>query len=81
MLTVVLIALGLVLVWIWLSKRAASLAPPGVPAAAWRHLLQIAVGDAERARGMIEGEKSRNPGISDAEACVRVIKRYQRDNR
>jgi hypothetical protein len=81
MLTILLVALGAVLVWIWLSRRADSMAPPGVPASGWRHLLQITAGDAVRAKAMIDGEKERSPGISDAEACVRVIRKYQRDNR
>lgn len=70
-----------IILWVWLARRADIMAPPGVPSATWRHLVHIAGGDVERARALIEGEKRRNPGISERAACQRAIQSYQRDNR
>jgi hypothetical protein len=44
-------------------------------------LLRMCFGDAATADRLIAGERSRNPGISEAQACRRAIQAIQRDNR
>jgi hypothetical protein len=44
-------------------------------------LLQICFGDQTAVDRLIEGERSRAPGIPEAEACRRAIQRVRRDNR
>jgi hypothetical protein len=44
-------------------------------------LLHMCFGDQEAASRLIQGERSRSPGLSEAQACRRAIQRLQRDNR
>jgi hypothetical protein len=44
-------------------------------------LIQMCSGDQEAAGRLVKGERSRSPGLSEAEACKRAIERLQRDNR
>jgi hypothetical protein len=45
-----------------------------------RLILRMCFGDSAAVERTISGELARNPGISELEACQRVIRRYQRDN-
>jgi hypothetical protein len=44
-------------------------------------LLRLCFGDQEAVERIIVGECSRIPGLSEAEACRRAIRRLQRENR
>ena len=44
-------------------------------------LLQMCLGDEGAVERLIAGECSRTPGLSEAAACRRAIRRLQRDNR
>ena len=44
-------------------------------------LLRMCLGDGDTVERLIAGERSRNAGISEAEACRRAIQAIQRDNR
>ncbi len=44
-------------------------------------LLRMCFGDTEAVDRIIVGECSRIPGLSEAEACRRAIRRLRRDNR
>jgi hypothetical protein len=44
-------------------------------------LLRMCFGDTDAVERVIVGECSRIPGLSEAEACRRAIRRLQRDNR
>ena len=45
------------------------------------HLLKMCFGDQDAVDRLIVGECSRTPGLSEAEACRRAIRRLWRDNR
>jgi len=44
-------------------------------------LISMCSGDQEAADRLIKGERSRTPGLSQAQACRRAIERLQRDRR
>ena len=44
-------------------------------------LRRICLGDESQMERLINGELTRGPGISRAEAASRAVERYQRDNR
>lgn len=44
-------------------------------------LRRICLGDDAQAERLIDGEMSRAPGVSRAEAVQRALERYRRDNR
>ena len=44
-------------------------------------LLRLCRGNQEQAARLIQGELTRTPGISRAEAASRAVQRYRRDNR
>jgi hypothetical protein len=70
----VLVGAG-VAAWYWLRPRGAS-ARGGET-----HLRRICQGNEAQAERLIEGEMTRAPGISRAEAAARAVERYRRDNR
>ena len=68
--------LGVIVVaaWFWLRRRS------GTSRQADTQLRRICLGDAEQVERLINGERTRSPGISRAEAASRAVQRYQRDN-
>jgi hypothetical protein len=61
-------------IWLW---RAAH----GRGHGAETELRRICMGNQRQAERLIEGEMTRAPGLSRAEAAQRAIERYRRDNR
>jgi hypothetical protein len=61
--------------WLWLRRRS------GMSRQAEAHLRRICFGNDGQLERLIEGEMTRSPGISRAEAASRAVRRYQRDNR
>lgn len=53
----------------------------GVSQDDWLHLLNICLGDKERAKRLIQAEQKRNPKLSTRKACRLAIERYLKDNR
>ena len=53
----------------------------GIPKNDLRNLRSICRGNAGQMNRLIEHEKNRHPGISNREACRRVIASFSRDNR
>jgi hypothetical protein len=69
--------LGVIVVagWLWLRRRS------GTSRQAETQLRRICLGDDGQVGRLINGEMTRSPGISRAEAASRAVRRYQRDNR
>jgi hypothetical protein len=69
--------LGVIVVagWWWLSRRS------GTSRRAETQLRRICFGNDSQVERLINGEMTRSPGISRAEAASRAVRRYQRDNR
>ena len=69
--------LGVIVVagWLWLQRRS------GTSRQAETRLRRICFGNDEQVERLINGEMTRSPGISRAEAASRAVRRYQRDNR
>ena len=61
-------------IWLWSARR-------GRRHAAERELRRICLGDERQVERLIEGEMTRAPRLSRAEAARRVVERYRRDNR
>jgi hypothetical protein len=73
---VVLLVLAVIAgVWWWSRQRS----EPSRRAEA--QLQKICLGNELQAERLIAAELSRAPGISRAEAAMRAVQRYQRDNR
>jgi hypothetical protein len=67
----VLIVLG---VWVWLRRGSSATRQ------AEAQLRRICFGNTEQIERLINGEMTRAPGISRAEAASRAVYRYRRDN-
>jgi hypothetical protein len=61
--------------WLWLRGRS------GASRQAETQLRRICLGNDAQVERLINGERTRAPGISRAEAASRAVRRYQRDNR
>ena len=61
--------------WLWLRQGR------GVSRQAEAQLRRICLGNDGQVERLINGEVTRTPGISRAEAASRAVQRYQRDNR
>ena len=61
--------------WLWLRRGR------GTSPRAETQLRRICLGNDAHMERLINGEMSRGPGISRAEAANRAVERYQRDNR
>ena len=61
--------------WWWLRRG------QGASPKAEVQLRRICLGDESQMERLINGELTRGPGISRAEAASRAVERYQRDNR
>jgi hypothetical protein len=61
--------------WLWLRRK------NGASRQAETHLRHICLGNDRQVERLINGEMTRIPGISRAEAGSRAVRRYQRDNR
>lgn len=61
--------------WLWLRRGR------GMSPRAETQLRRICLGNDAQVDRLINGEMSRSPGISRAEAATRAVDRYQRDNR
>ena len=61
--------------WLWLRRGR------GTSLQAETQLRRICLGNDAQVERLINGEMSRSPGISRAEAATRAVQRYQRDNR
>ncbi len=61
--------------WLWLRRRS------GTSRQAETHLRRVCLGNDGQVERLINGEMTRSPGISRAEAASRAVRRYQRDNR
>ena len=61
--------------WLWLRRRSA------VSQQAEAQLRRICLGNDGQVERLINGEMTRTPRISRAEAARRAVQRYQRDNR
>ena len=61
--------------WLWLRRGR------GVSRQAEAQLRRICLGNDGQVERLINGEVTRTPGISRAEAASRAVERYQRDNR
>jgi hypothetical protein len=64
-----------VAVWLWLRRG------NGASREAETHLRRICLGNDGQVERLINGEMTRSPEISRAEAASRAVRRYQRDNR
>jgi len=71
--TLILLAC-VVAVWLWRDRR-------GRRRAAEEELRRICLGNEGQVERLIEGEMTRAPRLSRAEAARRAVERYQRDNR
>jgi hypothetical protein len=69
--------LGVIAVAAWLWLRRGS----GSSRHAETQLRRICLGNDGQVERLINGEMTRSPGISRAEAASRAVERYQRDNR
>ena len=73
---VVLIVLAAIVAgWFWFHYRY------GASRRAEAELRKICLGNEAQAERLIASEVSRAPGISRAEAAMRAVERYRRDNR
>jgi hypothetical protein len=61
--------------WLWLRRGR------GVSRQAEAQLRRICLGNDGQVERLVNGEMTRTPGISRAEAASRAVQRYQRDNR
>jgi hypothetical protein len=61
--------------WLWLRRGS------GISGRAETQLRGICMGNHGQVERLINGEMTRSPGISRAEAASRAVQRYQRDNR
>lgn len=61
-------------IWLWLTFRRRAQDMEG-------ELRRICMGDARQVERLIQGELTRAPGVSRAEAARRAVERYRRDNR
>ena len=73
-LTLILLASVVAVIWLWRDRR-------GRRNAAEHELRQICLGNDGQVERLIEGEMTRAPGLTRAEAARRAVERYQRDNR
>jgi len=69
--------LGVIVLGAWLWLRRSS----GASRQAETQLRRICFGDNGQVERLINGELTRTPGISRAEAASRAVRRYRRDNR
>ena len=69
--------LGVIVVaaWLWLRRTS------GRSRQAETQLRRICLGDDGQVERLVNGEMTRSPGISRAEAASRAVQRYERDNR
>ena len=72
---IAIIAVIAVAAWWWLWRGS------GASRQAETQLRRICLGDDDQMERLINGEMTRSPGISRAEAASRAVQRYQRDNR
>jgi hypothetical protein len=61
--------------WWWLRRRWST------SRQAETQLRRVCLGNDGQVERLINGEMTRSPGISRAEAASRAVRRYQRDNR
>ena len=61
-------------IWLWWTYRNRARDVEG-------ELRRICMGDAGQVERLIQGELTRVPGMSRAEAARRAVERYRRDNR
>ena len=61
--------------WWWLRRRWST------SRQAETRLRRVCLGNDGQVERLINGEMTRSPGISRAEAASRAVRRYQRDNR
>jgi hypothetical protein len=61
--------------WWWLRYRKSR------SGEAEAQLRRVCLGNDSQMERLINGEMTRSPGISRAEAATRAVRRYQRDNR
>lgn len=73
--TVAILGVIAVAAWWWLRRSS------DVSRQAEIQLRRICLGDDSQVERLINGESTRSPGISRAEAASRAVQRYQRDNR
>ena len=73
-LTLILLACVVAVIWLWRDRR-------GRTRAAEEELRRICLGNERQVERLIEGEMTRAPRLSRAEAARRAVERYQRDNR
>jgi len=73
-LALILLACVAGVMWLWLARR-------GGAQAAEEELRRICLGNESQAERLIEGEMTRAPRLSRAEAARRAVERYRRDNR
>jgi hypothetical protein len=74
LLALILLACVVGVIWLWHVHR-------GRRHAAEKELRRICLGNERQVDRLIEGEMTRAPGLSRAEAARRAVERYQRDNR
>jgi hypothetical protein len=72
---VLIILVAIVAGWLWFRHR------HGASGRAEAELQKICLGNEAQAERLIAAEVSRAPGISRAEAAMRAVERYRRDNR
>ena len=72
--TITILAVMAIAAWLWLRR--------GIDASRNREtqLRRICFGDDGQMERLINGEMTRTPGISRAEAASRAVQRYRRDN-
>jgi len=69
------LAVVVVAAWLWLRHRS------GASQQAEKQLRRICLGNDAQVERLINGEMTRSPGLSRAEAASRAVERYQSDNR
>jgi hypothetical protein len=67
---------GVIVIAAWWLRRRWSTSRP-----AETQLRRVCLGNDGQVERLINGELTRSPGISRAEAASRAVRRYQRDNR
>jgi hypothetical protein len=73
--TIVIVVIVVLGAWLWLRRAG------GASSRAETQLRRICFGNDSQVERLIKGEMTRAPGISRAEAAIRAVQRYQRDNR